>query len=290
MRRWQRALLYGAALGSTLVLLSGVCCFLGNIALKGLPTLSWSLIFGEVPPMEAICLTRRVFDGLFPAICGTLCLILLAVILALPTGILTGIWLSHFGTGKPKATLCLCIDTLAGVPSIVVGLFGFSFAICLHHLSAGTAGPSLLTAALTLSVLVLPGIARNTELALTAIGRDTRLAVTAMGATPVQAIARVYLPMASAGIFRGMVLALGRCAEDTAAIMLTGVVATAGVPYALLGRFEALPFTVFTIASEYAGPEELAKGYGAALILLMLCAGLFGLSACIAKRFRPENR
>jgi len=111
-----------------------------------------------------------------------------------------------------------------------------------------------------------------------------------MGATPVQAIVRVYLPMASPGIFRGAILALGRCAEDTAAIMLTGVVATAGVPYALFGRFEALPFAIFAIASEYAGPEELAQGYGAALILLLLCAGLFGISALIARRFHPDNR
>jgi len=285
----KRSIVYGSALVSTLVLLSGVGCFLGYIVLKGLPALSVSLVFGEVPPWEAISLATRVFDGLFPAICGTLCLVLLSVTLALPTGILSGIWLNHFGTPRAKAALSLCIDTLAGVPSIVVGLFGFSFAILLHKISGGDLGPGLCVAALTLSVLVLPGIVRNTQLALASIDRDTRMAVTAMGATPVQAIFRVYLPMASPGIFRGAVLALGRCAEDTAAIMLTGVVASAGVPYALFGRFEALPFTVFTIASEYTGPEELARGYGAALILLLLCAVLFGISAWIAKGLGPDN-
>lgn len=290
MKHWQRLLLHGGAVLSTLVLLSGLLFFLGNIALKGLPTLSLSLIFGEASPINALLLKERVFDGLFPAICGTACLILLSVALALPTGILTGIWLSHFGKGKAQAILSLCIDTLAGVPSIVVGLFGFSLAIVLHKATAGNVGPSLFIAATTLSVLVLPGIVRNTQLALDAIDRETRLAVTAMGATPVQAIVRVYLPMASPGIFRGAILALGRCAEDTAAIMLTGVVATAGVPYALFGRFEALPFAIFAIASEYAGPEELAQGYGAALILLLLCAGLFTVSALIARRFHPDNR
>ncbi len=290
MKPFQRVLLRGGAGLSTLILLSGLFVFLGNIVLKGLPTLSLALIFGEASPIDALFLKERVFDGLLPAIYGTVCLILLSVALALPTGLLTGIWLSHFGKGKAKAVLSLCIDTLAGVPSIVVGLFGFSLAIILHKATAGEIGPSLFIAATTLSVLVLPGIVRNTQLALEAIGLETRLAVTAMGATPVQAIVRVYLPMASPGIFRGAILALGRCAEDTAAIMLTGVVATAGVPYALFGRFEALPFAIFAIASEYAGPEELAQGYGAALILLLLCAGLFGISALIARRFHPDNR
>ncbi|SCX82364.1 PstA family ABC transporter permease [Desulfoluna spongiiphila] len=285
----KRAMVYGSALVSTLLLLSGAGCFLGYIVLKGLPALKVSLIFGEVSPWEALTLATRVFDGLFPAICGTLCLVLLSVTLALPTGILTGIWLCHFGTPKTRAALSLCIDTLAGVPSIVVGLFGFSFAILLHKISGGALGPGLCVAALTLSVLVLPGIVRNTQLALAAIDQETRQVVAAMGATPVQAIFRVYLPMASTGIFRGAILALGRCAEDTAAIMLTGVVASAGVPYALFGRFEALSFTVFTIASEYTGPEELARGYGAALLLLLLCAGLFGLSAWITKRLGPGN-
>lgn len=290
MTHLQRLLLRCGAVLSTLVLLSGLFFFLGNIVLKGLPTISLSLIFGEASPIDALFLKERVFDGLLPAIYGTVCLILLSVALALPTGLLTGIWLSHFGKGKAKTILSLCIDTLAGVPSIVVGLFGFSLAIVLHKTTAGKVGPSLFIAATTLSVLVLPGIVRNTQLALEAIGRDARLTVTAMGATPVQAIVRVYLPMASPGIFRGAILALGRCAEDTAAIMLTGVVATAGAPYALFGRFEALPFAIFAIASEYAGPEELAQGYGAALLLLLLCAGLFGISALIARKFHPDNR
>ncbi|WP_300667377.1 PstA family ABC transporter permease [Desulfoluna sp.] len=289
MKRWRRLLLHGGALLSTLGLLSGVFFFLGHIVLKGMPSLSLALIFGDTSPLKALLFTQRVFNGLFPAICGTLCLVLLSVVLALPAGILTGVWLSHFGSGRAKALLSLCIDTLAGVPSIVVGLFGFSFAILLHKISHGTVGPSLGIAALTLSVLVLPGIVRNTQLALAAIPRETHLAVSAMGATPVQAIVRVYLPMASPGIFRGAILAMGRCAEDTAAIMLTGVVATAGAPYALFGRFEALPFAIFTIASEYSGPEELAQGYGASLILLLLCALLFGLSALIASRFHPDT-
>lgn len=290
MTRWKRLLLHGGATLSTLLLLTGAGCFLGHIVFKGLPTLSWALLFGDVPPLEALLLKQRVFDGLFPALCGTLCLVLSAITLALPPGILTGIWLNDFEEGRAKALLSLCIDTLAGVPSVVVGLFGFSLAMLLHKLSRGAVGPCLFIAALSLAVLVLPGIARNTQLALAAIPPETRQMVTSLGATPVQAIVRVYLPMASPGIFRGVVLALGRCAEDTAAIMLTGVVASAGVPYALFGRFEALPFAIFTTAAEYAGPEELARGYGAALLLLLLCGALFGVAARIARLFHPDNR
>ena len=287
MTPFKRHILRFGAAFSTLLLLCAVAFFLGHIIVKGAPALSLSLIFGDVSPMDALLFKERVFDGLFPAICGTACLVILAVTLSLPLGVLTGIWLSHMAKGRWKALLSVAMDTLAGVPSIVVGLFGFSAAIMLHRATHGKVGPSLLISAATLGVLVLPGITRNTQLALEAISQETRLVAMAMGASRVQAIFRVYLPMASPGIFRGAILALGRCAEDTAAIMLTGVVATAGSPYAIFGKYEALPFAIFTIASEYSGPHELARGYSAALILLVLCVLLFGLSALLARRFHP---
>ncbi|MCG8551104.1 MAG: hypothetical protein MI799_11945 [Desulfobacterales bacterium] len=85
----------------------------------------------------------------------------------------------------------------------------------------------------------------------------------------------VLLPLALSDIVSGVVLAIGRCAEDTAVIMLTGVVAAAGVPKSIFASFEALPFFIYYTASEYTDPSELAKGYGAALILLLICSLLF---------------
>jgi len=86
------------------------------------------------------------------------------------------------------------------------------------------------------------------------------------------------------GIISGIVLAIGRCAEDTAVIMLTGAVATAGIPKSVFSSFEALPFYIYYMASEYSGPSQLMKGYGAALILLIICAGLFAFSYWIKNR------
>jgi phosphate transport system permease protein len=102
-----------------------------------------------------------------------------------------------------------------------------------------------------------------------------RYTATALGATRLQDIVYVLIPNALSGISSGVILAIGRCAEDTAVILLTGVVATAGVPSSLLSQYEALPFYIFYISSQYTSPAELSNGYGACLALLGICSVLF---------------
>ncbi|MCG8333665.1 MAG: phosphate ABC transporter permease, partial [Proteobacteria bacterium] len=97
------------------------------------------------------------------------------------------------------------------------------------------------------------------------------------------------LPRSMNGIVSGIVLSIGRCAEDTAVIMLTGVVATAGIPKSLFGSYEALPFYIYYISSQYSDQQELQKGFGAALILLALCGMLLALALLIKKRFRSSD-
>jgi phosphate transport system permease protein len=96
-----------------------------------------------------------------------------------------------------------------------------------------------------------------------------------LGATKLQNIFLVMIPKSLSGIMSGIILAIGRCAEDTAVIMLTGAVASAGLPRSLFSQYEALPFYIYYISSQYADPEELMQGYGASIILLLLCACLF---------------
>ena len=163
-------------------------------------------------------------------------------------------------------------DVLAGVPSIVVGLFGFALAVFLHRHFSERIGPCLLISSLALSILVLPYIIRTTQASLEGLPREIRLTAIALGATKLQNIILVLLPKSLAGVMSGIILAIGRCAEDTAVIMLTGVVASAGLPKSLLSQYEALPFYIYYISSQYTSPEELQQGYGAAIILLLLCA------------------
>jgi phosphate transport system permease protein len=229
-------------------------------------------------------LKRQVFDGLFPAIVGTLSLVVLSVSLAVPLGLATGIYLAEYAGSSAKHVFNLFFDILAGVPSIVVGLFGFTLAVFLHRHVSREIGPCLLISSLALALLVLPYIIRTTQMALEGLPSDTRLTALALGATRLQNILHVLLPRSLTGIMTGVILAVGRCAEDTAVILLTGVVAAAGVPKSLLGNYEALPFYIYYISSQYAKPNQLLTGYGASLILLAICIGLFGLAFVIKRR------
>lgn len=266
-----------------LTLLTSVFLLVGYLLVKGFHAFTLSLVFGDTPPMRAILLQERVFDGLFPAIAGTLALVALSIILAIPVGIATGIYLAEYADVRVKSVLDAFFDVLAGIPSIVVGLFGFSFAVFLHKHYSERIGPCLLISSMALSFLVLPYIIRTTQAALEGIPRDIRLTALALGATRFQNIFLVLLPKSFAGIMSGIILAIGRCAEDTAVIMLTGAVATVGLPRSVFAQYEALPFYIYYISSQYANPDELMRGYGASIILLLLCAVLFSVAYGIRK-------
>lgn len=267
-----------------LVLTGALSAILGYVIFKGAGTLDLKLFFGDTAPLDALTLKRQVFDGLFPAILGTLCLVVLSVILAVPLGLATGIYLAEYAGGFAKKVFNLFFDILAGVPSIVVGLFGFALAVFLHRHVSREIGPCLLVSGMALALLVLPYIIRTTQTALEGLPADIRLTALALGATRLQNIRHVLLPRSLSGIMTGVILAVGRCAEDTAVILLTGAVAAAGVPRSLLGHYEALPFFIYYISSQYANPEQLLTGYGAALVLLVICLGLFAVTFVIKRR------
>ncbi|MEJ2041224.1 MAG: ABC transporter permease subunit [Desulfosarcinaceae bacterium] len=266
---------------SSLVLASAFAAIVVFLLRTGLPAVDLRLIFGDTPPRAALLLQRPVLDGLLPAMAGTLFLVLTAVSLAVPVGISAGIYLAEYSRGRAKQFLSLLFDILAGIPSIVVGLAGFCLAVFLHHHLSDRIYPCLLISALSLAFLVLPYLIRSTQTALESLPVRDRIAAPALGASKLQNIVYVLVPRALDGIVNGVVLSIGRCAEDTAVIMLTGAVATAGIPNSLLGSYEALPFFIYYISSQYMDRQELLKGYAAALILLTLCAALFALSLII---------
>ncbi len=283
MNRFFEKFLLGCAWASALLLVTTIFCIVGYLIIKGAETLNLKLIFGNTDPVDALLLKRQVFDGLFPAIVGTLLLVLLSVVWAIPVGIASGIYLAEYAGKKINRALNLLLDILAGIPSIVVGLFGFSVALVLHKHFSEDIYPCLLISSLALALLVLPYIVRTTQVSLENLSSETRLTALALGATKLQNIFYVLIPKSLSGIASGVILAIGRCAEDTAVIMLTGVVATAGVPHSVFTNYEALPFYIYYISAQYADRQELLTGYGAAIILLTLCVILF-FSAFVIKK------
>jgi len=277
-------LVIGFSWFSMMTLLFAVASIIGYLCLKGYSSLDARLIFGDTPALDALLLRKQVFNGLFPAIAGTLVIVVMSVVWAIPVGIATGIYLAEYANARIKEVFNLFFDVLAGVPSIVIGLFGFALAVFLHKHFSRAIQPCLLLSSVALAFLVLPYLIRTTQMALEGLPESTRLGALALGATKLQNIYYVLLPKSLSGIMSGVILAIGRCAEDTAVIMLTGVVASAGVPRSLLSSYEALPFYIYYISSQYTGPEELLTGYAASIILLAICIVLFSVAFLIKKR------
>ena len=237
---------------------------------RGLPGLDATLFFGDTPVLAAIVHGAPVFDGIWPACLGTLTLVALATMLAVPFGVASGVYLAEMASGRCRAFLSLGIELLAGVPSILMGLFGFALILLLRRSVAPEANTGLLLSAGCLALLVLPYIVHATRLALESLPANLRLTGASLGLTTPQTLVRILLPAALPGLFSGIVLAVGRIAEDTAVILLTGAVANAGAPGSLTGKFEALSFTIYYRAAEYQTPDGLAQAFAVALVLLCL--------------------
>ena len=250
-RRYAPSALRPLSIVSGATVASAIVCLLGFLLYRGLPTLGPSLLFGDTPPLRALL--------------GTL---------PIGPGIGCGIYLAEYASPSMKRLFGVIMDILAGIPSIVMGIFGFTLILFLHRLGVAGASPGILLAGGCLALLVLPSLVVTTRTALEGLPASLRLTGFALGLTRSQIVRHILVPQASRGILGGIMLAMGRAAEDTAVILLTGVVANAGLPSGLAVRFEALPFFIYYTAAQYQTPEELERGFGASLTLLLLSGGL----------------
>jgi phosphate ABC transporter permease subunit PstA len=248
---------------------------LGYLLWRGLPSVSPALFFGDTPPLDALLHSAPVFEGIWPACLGTLYLVLLAAGLAIPLGVASGVYLAEYAGARAKTLIGFCVDLLAGIPSVLMGLFGFALILLLRRTIAPGANTCLLLSALCLGLLVLPYLISATRSCLESLPPELRLTGASLGLTRWQITARILLPAAGLGVFSGVILAVGRAAEDTAVILLTGVVANAGAPGFLTDKYEALPFHIYYLAAEYQTQQELNQAFGTALVLLCLTATLF---------------
>jgi phosphate transport system permease protein len=252
-----------------------VLLFLGFLGVHGFSSLHPALFFGKTPAWAAITGQLPVWHGIWPACVGTVVLVLLASALAIPVGVGCGIYLANYASGFWKRAFGLAVELLAGIPSILMGLFGFALILFLKKTLVPQANTCMLLSAGCLALLVLPYLIFMTQTTLEALPAEASLAGLSLGFTPWQNLVHVMLPAASRGILSGVILAVGRAAEDTAVILLTGVVAGAGLPSGIFDKYEALPFQIFYLASEARSEAELVQGFGAAVVLLLLTAALF---------------
>lgn len=291
-RTREHVLTVAAWLAAVLVVsVAAVGC--GYLLWRGVPTLGRALFFGDTPPLLAMAGLRPVWDGIWPACAGSLYLVGLATLLVLGPGVGCGIYLAEYAGPRARRHLGLAVELLAGVPSIVMGLFGFTLILVLRRTFVPQANTCLLLAAGCLALLVLPPLVVSTRAALESLPQGLRLTGAALGLTRKQTVFRVLLPEAGRGILGGVMLAVGRAAEDTAVILLTGVVANAGLPAGLLAKFEALPFTIYYTAAQYQTEDELARGFGAALVLLALSGSMMlgagALQRVMERRHKGED-
>lgn len=267
-----------------------------DVIIGGIGTLSWEFV--SSPPeqgMEA--------GGIFPAIFGTVFLVILMVIAVVPVGVFTAVYLQEYTNPQSKLTrlLRIAINNLAGVPSIVFGLFGLGFFIgfiggnldkLLHPDSGPVWGqPAIIWASLTMALLTLPVVIVSTEEALRAIPRELKEASYALGATKLQTIFRVILPQAMPGIFTGAILAIGRGAGEVAPIMFTG--AAYYLPYLpsqLSDQFMVLGYHTYVMATQSPDVEATKPIlYGTVLVLLLLTFLLNFVAILIRSKIRTRR-
>lgn len=261
---------------------------MGYLFWRAFPVLGPKLLFGRVAPLDAVLGRVPVWDGLWPACVGTFWLVLITMLLAVFPGVGCGIYLSELASPRQKRWLGAAVDMLAGMPSIVMGLFGFMLILLLRRTVMPNANTGLLLAACCLALLVLPVLVASAREAMAAVPDSLRLAAAAAGFSRSQALFHLLLPAAARGILGGVVLAVGRAAEDTAVILFTGVVANAGLPSGLFGKFEALSFDIYYISSQYQDQQELLRGFGAAAFLLLISCLLLAAARLLERSFRRK--
>ncbi len=251
------------------------------MAANGWKAISWTFL--TQPPTNSM--TQ---GGILPCIVGTLCLSLGAMILAFPIGIASAIYMSEYARpGRLLRIIRLGINNLAGVPSVVFGLFGLGFFVVYLRF-----GVSILSGALTLGAMTLPVIISATEESLRSVPDTYREASLALGANKLQTICRVVLPSAMPGILTSAILGLSRAAGETAPIMFTAAVFyVPQLPSSIFDEIMALPYHIYVLAT--AGTEIEATRhlqYGTALVLVALVLGLNLTAILYRSRVRKRLR
>lgn len=275
-KAWQGRLVALLTGGSAFLTVVTVVTIVGIIAWGGVPHLSWDFIFG-VPSQG---MTE---GGIFPCIVGTFFLVVLMSIAGVPVGTITAIYLTEYvgQSSKLGRSIRFAVNTLAGIPSIVFGLFGLGFFVQfvgggIDKVFSGDAivwgQPNILWASLTLALLTLPVVIVAVEEALKSVPREMREASLALGATRLETIVKVVLPQSMTGILTGAILAVSRGAGEVAPILFTGAAYfLPNLPDRLTSQFMELGYHIYVMSTQSPDVEATRPiQYATTLVLLLL--------------------
>ena len=282
---------------ATLLILGILAVILANIVINGWSGLSWHFV-SSIPKKDF-------FDpkttGILPMIIGTTIRVFVMTLFVIPVGVITAIYLTEYAPNTAVITRIIraAVNNLAGVPSIVFGLFGLGFFInfvgknldaLFHNPTAVWGQPALIWASLTLAVMTLPVVIVATEESLKAIPTGLREASLALGATKLETIWKIVLPQALPGIMTGGILAVSRAAGEVAPILFTGVAYyMASLPHHVTDQFMDLGYHVFVLSTQSPNIEQTQPIlYATVLVLLMLTFAL-NIVAILVRANRRKN-
>ncbi|MGY0394584.1 phosphate ABC transporter permease PstA [Fusobacterium sp. SYSU M8A802] len=262
----------------TLISVIPIFLIIGYILYTGIPAISWSFLT-EMPSdgMRA--------GGIFPAIVGTLWLTLGTIIISVPFGVLTGVYLVEYAKDNLLTRIInLTIINLAGIPSIIYGLFGMALFVIFLNFDV-----SILSGSLTLGIMCLPVIITATRESLLAIPKHLREASLALGATKWETITKVILPAAMPGILTGVILSISRAAGETAPIMFTAVAFYLPfLPLTYWDQVMALPYHLYVISTQVPN-MPVAYMSGTLFVLVVITISFNLLGAFIRYRFNSQK-
>lgn len=264
-----KCLVYAAAIFTFAVLIF----LIGYILVQGVPNLSIDLFAFEYNSENV---------SVFPALVNTIIIALVALLIAVPIGIFSAIYLVEYAKRGNKFVEIIRVtaETLSGIPSIVYGLFGMLFFV-----TALGWRNSLLAGAFTLAIMILPLIMRTTEEALKSVPDSYREGSFGLGAGKLRTIFRIVLPTAIPGILSGVILAVGRIVGETAALIYTAG-SVAKIPGSLMDSGRTLAVHMYLLSSE---ALYMNQAYATAVVLLVLVIGLNSLSNFVAKKLSKGN-
>ncbi|HAC22763.1 MAG TPA: phosphate ABC transporter permease PtsA [Porphyromonadaceae bacterium] len=253
---------------------------LGFIVKNGMEALSWDFL--TKAPEDGM--TK---GGIFPAIVGTLYLVIGSSLFSFPIGIMSGIYMNEYAkNGWIVKLIRIMTNNLSSVPSVVFGLFGMALFVNFFGF-----GDSLIAGSLTLGLLSLPLIIRTTEEALKSIDKSYREGSLALGATKLQTIRKVILPMAFPNIITGLILSIGRVSGETAPILFTcAAYFLPNLPHSIFDQVMALPYHLYVIATSGTNMEATRPmAYGTALVLVLIVLALNLIANVVRKHFSKHQ-
>jgi phosphate transport system permease protein len=284
---------------ATLLIVAILAVILGNIVINGWPNLTWHFV-STIPKEDFF---NPDTTGVLPMIIGTTIRVFVMTIFVLPIGVITAIYLTEYAPTSSPITRIIraAVNNLAGVPSIVFGLFGAGFFLSfigqnmdqlLQNPGPVWGKPTVMWASLTLAVMTMPVVIVATEESLRAIPMGLREASLALGATKLETIIRIVLPQALPGIMTGGILAVSRAAGEVAPILFTGVAYyMASLPGKLSDQFMDLGYHVFVLSTQSPDIEKTRPIlYATVLVLLILTFALNFVAVLIRARVRKKLR